>query len=186
MCPEDKPGGVSRLYPVRTEQDASAESSAERSGAESTEPCAPAPSAKRKRLQRARHEVAEIVDEMLDERWASGDNTFSNRAIAERLLDVDEATVRKWRDGDKPVPLAALLCLPLAFGEDIAERILSARRELAGDRRAVIALGRAVTRVDKYALHAVFSQRDREGLVKALRSFSDELLAIATTVEETR
>lgn len=140
----------------------------------------------RKRLARARVEAAEVLDELLDENWRSGRpdaDVFSNRALAERLLDVDEKTVRQWRDADKPMPIAALLCLPLPFGEDLTERLLSARRLLAGDRRAVVALGRAVARVDAYATHGVLTNGDRAALTQSVRRFIDELVAVVDGLE---
>lgn len=151
---------------------------------EGAEHCSSVGPQHRKRLARARIETAEILDEELDKRWRDGADEFSNRAIAERLLDVDEKTVRQWRDGDKPMPIAALLCMPLDFGEDLAERLLSARRLLAGDRRAIVALGRAVERCNQYAIHGVMTSRDREGAASAIRAFAEQLEEIAASLEE--
>ena len=149
----------------------------------SAEPYTPDPHRKRKRLARARVEAAEIIDALIDERWQNGENDFSDRAIAERLCDVDETTVGKWRHGDKPMPIAALLCLPLPFGEDLCERLLSARRELAGDTRCIVNLGRAVERCDAYAIHGVMTDENRAAYARALRRFSEQLIDIAESLE---
>lgn len=146
------------------------------------EPCTSVGPQRRKRLARARIETAEIVDELLEEHWQR-DDSFSNRAIAERLLDVEEKTVRQWRKGDKPMPIAALLCLPLPFAEDLAERLLEMRRELAGDRRSIVALGRAVERCNQFAINGVMSESDREAFVSAVRRFIEQLEEIAAAVE---
>lgn len=142
---------------------------------------------RKKRLARARVEAAEALDELLDENWQSGRpdaDVFSNSAIADRLLDVDEKTVRQWRNADKPMPIAALLCLPLPFGEDLTERLLSARRVLAGDRRAIVALGRTVDRVNAYAIHGVMSQSERTACRRALLRFVEQLTEIAESLGE--
>lgn len=171
--------------PARTELPIGAGGSCNPQVSAGTEHCASV-GPQKKRLARARVEAAEAIDDLIEENWKSGRpdaDVFSNRALAERLLDVDEKTVRQWRDADKPMPIAALLCLPLAFGEDLSERLLAARRVLAGDRRAVIALGRAVARVDAYATHGVLTKEDRASLTGAVRRFIDELVEIVDGLE---
>jgi hypothetical protein len=107
---------VSGADGVRTEQTATAE---QMRGVDQD----PVQSAKA--LARARIDTAEVFDDMLDTRWTS--DAYSNRALARRYLGVDERIVRKWRSGDKPIPLAALLALPLELAKDLSGRVLSLR-----------------------------------------------------------
>lgn len=154
----------------------------------STEHCTPVGPQSKKRLARARVEVAEMVDETIEERWEDRSRAdhllYSNRVLAEHLFDVDEKTVRQWRDADKPMPMAALLCMPSDFGEDLVEKILSARRILAGDRRALIALGRAIDRVDAFATHGVLTTSDRADCARSIRRHIESLSLIAEMLEE--
>jgi L-rhamnose isomerase len=127
--------------------------------------------------------VADLVDEILEKRWAEGDESVSNRALADKL-GVDERRLREYRDGEKYLPVAALMCLPQALAEDVAEQVLAARREQQGDRRAVLALGRAVARVEAMATHTVMRNEDRRALRRAVDAHMQQLAAVLAMLEE--
>lgn len=94
-------------------------------------------------LAEARATCAGELDALLEERWVAGDDSVSNRAIAERHLRCDEKTVRRWRDGGKPIPLAALLILPESVAIELVQRVLQ-RRFGASSVRQLVALQRAI------------------------------------------
>jgi hypothetical protein len=82
-----------------------------------------------KRLERARTRMAWIFDDMLERRWKVGDHRFSRRNLAEKYVGDDETIVRKWANGRKPIPLAALLLLPDELVEELIKEIRKSRGE---------------------------------------------------------
>ena len=94
-------------------------------------------------LALARATVARAFHETLVEYfdfWRSenrGDESYSNRALARRLLNVDEKQIREWRDGRKPIPLAVVLLLPPAFVEKLLARIGADREAFVRELRAL-------------------------------------------------
>ena len=65
-------------------------------------------------LPKGRRLAADSFDGTLAEAWSDEHFHLSNRAIAERDLQCDERIVRKWRSGEKAIPLGALYVLPVA------------------------------------------------------------------------
>lgn len=127
--------------------------------------------------------MADLFDELLEKRWAEGDESVSNRALADKL-GVDERRLREYREAEKYLPLAALMCLPQALAEDVAEQVLATRREQQGDRRAVLALGRAVARVEAMATHTVMRPEDRHALKRALKAHAQHLAELGDELED--
>jgi hypothetical protein len=83
-------------------------------------------------LAHARIDASKIFDEYLEHRWrtigaVTHADPYSIRALGEKYLGVTERTIRKWRQGDKPIPLAALLVLPIPFAKELVERLLASR-----------------------------------------------------------
>lgn len=98
-------------------------------------------------LSVARETVATKFDDILEERWRAGDLGASNRLLAERYVGVEEKTVRRWRKTDharrNPMPLAALIVLPIDLADELVERLWTTR----GARRDMSALRSAVDRL---------------------------------------
>ena len=148
--------------------------------AEATNP-APARSAERGPLAPggpARTAAADLFDALLTERWKRGDDSVSNRALAERHLKVDEKQLRQYRDGRKALPLAALLVLPVPLVEEIVARVLTERGGAITGRRPVVQLHEALAAIDptkipaddrREVLNALLDAQGRIGdLVRAL------------------
>jgi transcriptional regulator with XRE-family HTH domain len=109
-------------------------------------------------LVRARPASAAALHSVLRE------HDVSRNRLAD-MLGIDEKTVRQWLKGEKPIPLAAVLAMPVDMGTSLAEKIVDARA--GGPRtvaRAVPALREAVARIDP----AKATPTERMELVKAL------------------
>lgn len=78
-------------------------------------------------LPKGRRLAADSFDGTLSEAWSDEHYHLSNRAIAERDLQVDERIVRKWRSGEKAIPLGALYVLPVAVVRALLKDIEKAR-----------------------------------------------------------
>lgn len=75
------------------------------------------------RLSDARAVVAAVLDTILREYGAP-----SNRDLA-LWCGVDESTIRKWRDGRKPIPYAARKALPRKVARELDRRLDAVVRE---------------------------------------------------------
>lgn len=78
-------------------------------------------------LPRGRRLAADSFDGVLAEAWSDEHYHLSNRAIAERDLHCDERIVRKWRTGEKVLPLGALYVLPIAVVRALIKDVQEAR-----------------------------------------------------------
>lgn len=94
---------------------------------------------------------AAVVDLVLSRRWAAGDASATNRALAERHLRCDEKTIRQWRDGRKAIPLHALLSLPTSVSREILAALTAEIPRSPDDvaRDAVVALRDALADSDR-------------------------------------
>lgn len=73
-----------------------------------------------------REETAQALDDALHVRQLRGDEAHSNVAIG-RACDVDEATIRKWRTNQKPLPAWALKVMPFELHRELVANIDAAR-----------------------------------------------------------
>jgi len=78
-------------------------------------------------LPKGRRLAADSFDGTLSEAWSDEHFHLSNRAIAERDLHCDERIVRKWRSGEKAIPLGALYVLPVAVVRALIKDVEEAR-----------------------------------------------------------
>lgn len=89
-----------------------------------------------------------------------------SRARFADMLGIDEKTVRQWLDGSKPIPLAAILAMPVDMGTDLFDRLLDARAGGARTpKRAIAALREAIARI---AVGPSTPEVERRGLMKAV------------------
>jgi hypothetical protein len=121
--------------------------------------------------------TAGLLNTALAERWEAGEEWASNRCLAERYCGLTESVVRRWRDGDKLVPLAALHVLPAPLAEQLARGVLRARGVTL--RQAMGSLRGAVDNIESPVAPA-----DREEvmrtLIEAQRRISERLARLAT------
>lgn len=121
--------------------------------------------------------VADLLNATLAERWEAGEEWASNRCIAERYCGLTESVVRRWRDGEKLVPLAALHVLPAPLAEQLARGVLKARGVTL--RQAMGSLRGAVDNIE-----APVSPADRDEvlrtLVDAQRRLTERIARLAT------
>lgn len=128
-------------------------------------------------LGEARVLTANLLHASLTKRWENGEAWASNRCVAERYCSVTESVVRRWRDGQKLIPLAALHVLPAALAQELAQGVLGKRAVSVP--RTMGALRDAVTR-----LEGPIAEDDREdalrGLIDAQRRISERIARLAT------
>lgn len=74
----------------------------------------------------ARLTTATAFADALHARQIRGEDAYSNVAIG-RACDVDESTVRKWRDGEKALPAWAMKLLPFEICRELGVDIETAR-----------------------------------------------------------
>ena len=125
----------------------------------------------------ARGEIARAFDAFLHERWLAGDAALSNVAVA-RACGVDERMVRGWREGEKALPAAALLVMPVAAAQALVARVQE-RRILSPHRR-----GAAILRDALEQLEQPVSAEDRGAVLRelldALRRINEQIAKLAT------
>lgn len=121
--------------------------------------------------------TAELLNTALAERWESGEEWASNRCIAERYCKITESVVRRWRDGEKLIPFAALHVLPAPLAEQLARGVLRARGVTL--RQAMGTLRGAVDNID-----APVAPEDRDEVMRALidaqRRITERIARLAT------
>lgn len=78
-------------------------------------------------LEIGRRKVADSFDAIMSEARRNQDWSMTNEAIATRDLKIGERQVRLWREGRKPLPLAALHALPVSVVRALLKDILDAR-----------------------------------------------------------
>jgi hypothetical protein len=87
--------------------------------------------------------VARIFDAAIRSRWENGADWATNQNLAGRYCKITESVIRRWRNGEKAIPLAALHVLPAPLAEDLARDVLGARsvtlRRAMGSLREVVA-----------------------------------------------
>lgn len=126
----------------------------------------------------ARVLTAKVLDDALTKHWRAREAWASNRCIADHYCENTESVVRRWRNGEKSIPLAALHVLPAPLAEHLARTILRARG--VDLRQASASLSEAVDAV----VDAVVEDDDREevvrGLLDAQNKIAARLAALAT------
>ena len=118
----------------------------------------------------ARVLTASLLDSALKRHWAAREAWASNRCIADHYCENTESVVRRWRSGEKSIPLAALAILPATLAEELAHGILRSRG--VDVRRAVATLGDAVA-----AIEAPVADDDRDEVMAQLRDARDRIIA---------
>lgn len=121
--------------------------------------------------------TATILNESLTRHWQAREAWASNRCIAEHYCGNTESVVRRWRSGEKSIPLAALHVLPVTLAEHLARSILKARgvdvRQAMGTLAEVVA-----------TIGAPVADDEREevvrGLLDAQNKIAARLAALAT------
>ena len=124
----------------------------------------------------ARAALARAFDAALHEHWLRGDAAYSNCAVA-RAVGVDEKTVRQWRDGEKPIPAAALSLLPGVLHDQVLAEI--SRMRGRARKRAVVMLREVVT-----GLRAELAHEDAREVRRAIHDAQRELLELADELAE--
>lgn len=128
------------------------------------------------RLGAARTEIAAALDTEMREAWIAGDESLSNVAVA-KACGVDERIVRRWRDGERSLPVGALLVMPATLAQRIVAR-LQDRRALSPHRRGLPQLRAAIER-----LAEPVADDDRREVLRALldaqRRIGDVIAALA-------
>lgn len=130
-------------------------------------------------------EAADDLADLRRDRVNAGDPTVTLDAFA-RALGVVPKQIFQYEDGSKRWPGAILRApmLSAEFREGLAEACFASCRNLAKDRACIVALGRAVERVKKYATHAPLGDDQRRALAAALWNFVDELSTVANELSE--
>jgi len=77
-------------------------------------------------LRIARMDAASDFSKEIAERWRKN-QSCSRQLLADKYIHVNEATVKKWATGEKPIPLAAIELLPEDFALALVRRILARR-----------------------------------------------------------
>lgn len=126
---------------------------------------------------RARRAAADLLHAVLTERWERGDDSASNRVLADRYLEIDEKQVRQYRDGRKHVPLAALVVLPMPIVRDIVDRLLAMRG--ATEREGAVLIRRGVEALKT-------STRDRAEALRVVHDAQRQLLELAAHLTENK
>lgn len=121
--------------------------------------------------------TAKILNEALTRHWQAREAWASNRCIAEHYCENTESVVRRWRNGEKSIPLAALHVLPAALAEHLARAVLKAR---GVDLRQ--AMGSLAEAVDAIGAPVADDERDEvvRGLLDAQNKIAARLAALAT------
>lgn len=96
----------------------------------------------------AREHVKVTFDGLMHEHWLRGEDGLSNTAVA-RACGVDEKVVRDWRDARKPLPLAALLVMPVTLVSELVEFVQEQRA--CQHRRGAAMLDEAIARLERPA-----------------------------------
>lgn len=94
----------------------------------------------------ARGELARAFDAAMHAHWLAGEGAFSNVAVA-RSCGIDERNVRQWRDGEKAMPVAALLVMPATLTNELVT-LVRERRGLAVHQRGLAALAAALDQLE--------------------------------------
>lgn len=118
----------------------------------------------------ARVLTAKIFSDAVDSLWEQQFDWATNECLAERYCGNTESVIRRWKNGDKLVPLAALVVLPAPLAERIAREVLSSRAVTM--QRTLGSLRDSVAQIDK-----PISPTDREAAARGLRDARDRIIA---------
>lgn len=116
----------------------------------------------------AREFTAHLLDAALSRRWEDGEEWASNRSLAGRCGNT-ESVVRRWRNGEKSIPLAALRVLPMPLASELARGLLADR---GGVQRPLVGLRDALERLERPV-----SADDLAEVKRALREARDRINA---------
>jgi hypothetical protein len=121
--------------------------------------------------------IAKLFSDAVQSRWENGADWATNENLAGRYCKNTESVVRRWRNGEKLLPLAALHVLPAPLAEDLATSVLSSRavtlqRTMGTLRETVARLGKPVRPEDRDEV--------LRGLVEAQRVIADRIAKLAT------
>lgn len=136
-----------------------------------------APDSSRRPLGSARSRVAKAFDSILHRHWLAGETAFSNVLVA-KSCGVVEKQVRHWRDGERALPVAALLTLPPTIAVELVAWVQD-QRALTPHRRGVPMLNDALDQIERRV-----DRDDRAEVVRALadaqRRIGELLVRIAS------
>lgn len=118
----------------------------------------------------ARVLTAKLLNDALTRHWNAREAWASNRCVADHYCENTESVIRRWRTGEKSIPLAALHVLPITLAEELARGILKARG--VDIRKSMGTLAEAVS-----AVEAPVAEDDREEVVAQLRDARDRIIA---------
>lgn len=118
----------------------------------------------------ARKATADHLKLTLERRMSNDEEWASNRALAPKC-GVDEAVIRKWRGGEKSIPLCALLVLPVPIVKDMVALVLE-KRALNSHRSGVPMLREALQR-----LEGDVPEADRDAVLDVLAEASAQITA---------
>lgn len=125
----------------------------------------------------ARGEIARSFDTAMHAHWLAGEEAFSNVAVA-RACGLDERNVRQWREGEKAIPLAALLVMPATLANEMVN-VVRDRRGVGAVRRGLAGLDLALTGLD-----AAADPEDRDEVMRTLidaqRRITERIARLAT------
>jgi hypothetical protein len=114
--------------------------------------------------------TAALLDTSMRKHWNAREAWASNRCVADHYCENTESVVRRWRNGEKSIPLAALHVLPITLAEDLARGILKARG--VDLRQSMTTLANAVDGID-----APIAPDDRDEVGAQLRDARDRIIA---------
>lgn len=124
----------------------------------------------------ARDFTAHLLDASLARRWEDGEEWASNRCLADRYCGVTESVIRRWRSGEKSIPLAALRIFPVSLASELARAIVVDR---GGIQRPLVRLRESLEGIDRPV-----SPDDRAEVMRALidaqRRIGERLARLAT------
>lgn len=118
----------------------------------------------------ARVLTATLLDQSMKRHWNAREAWASNRCIADHYCENTESVIRRWRNGEKSIPLAALHVLPITLAEELARGILKARG--VDLRQSMATLAEAVD-----GIATPVSADDRDEVIAQLRDARDRIIA---------
>ncbi len=118
----------------------------------------------------ARVLTARLLHDALTRHWNAREAWASNRCVADHYCENTESVVRRWRTGEKSIPLAALHVLPITLAEELARSILKSRG--VDIRKSMSTLAEAVKAID-----TPVAADDRDEVVAQLRDARDRIIA---------
>ena len=130
-----------------------------------------------KPLAKARSEFETAFDSFMNSAWQQGNEALSNCEIGRRC-GVNEKVVRGWRNGERPMPAAALALVPTQLFTHLVDYLSSLRKR--PPRRALIQLRQALSDLES---QLAFEDRSEVALaLSGARAQIDDLMrkAVAT------